>query len=75
MRQLSRTEIRDLENRGCTAENWAGIRVTDPFQPDRLRNVRFYGDNSLGIFEKTITFPGGLPLPTGLYNARLVMRY
>ena len=50
-RQLTSEEIRTLESRGCWAEDWSSILVSEEFMPNYLSRVLFYGENRLGAFE------------------------
>ena len=38
-RSLLADEILQLTEQGCTAEDWAGVRLAEPFRSERLRNV------------------------------------
>ncbi len=51
-RSLTIEEIGILESRGCKAEDWSAINVAYDFSPDNIRNVSFYGEVNLGVFEK-----------------------
>lgn len=71
MRLLSDYEISILEDQGCTAEDWTAINVSEEFVPAYIRNVHFYGDIQLGVFEKSIEVSAGFFKHTGIYNATL----
>lgn len=47
-RLLSEAEIEMLINRGCTAPDWSGIRISEQTDLARIRNVRFLGAVSIG---------------------------
>lgn len=70
-RLLRDEEISILENNGCTAEDWTAINVADDFHPNHLRNVSFYGEVYLGVFEKNIEITRGFHKHTGIRNATL----
>src|SRR6185295_12176925 len=70
-RSLSAEEIEQLSEQGCTAEDWGGVRVTEPFLAERVRGVEFVGKVSLGSLSGVIKREGGRPKPCGVYNARL----
>ena len=70
-RLLRDEEISILENNGCTAEDWTAINVADDFHPNHLRNVSFYGEVFLGVFEKNIEITRGFHKHTGIRNATL----
>ena len=70
-RNLQFVEIEQLKKQGCTAESWDSVRVRDPFDPERLQQVRFFGNISLGIFDEDVTLPERGKQPTGIYNSTL----
>ncbi|MBA7652234.1 hypothetical protein ES703_60064 [subsurface metagenome] len=70
-RKLTDTEIKSLERLGCTAESWNRIQVAEPFRPESIQNVRFSGHIAVGSLEKTVTLPGGIERPAGLYNSAI----
>ena len=70
-RLLSEQEINILELNGCQAEDWTAVSVSEDFTPDYLRNVMFYGDVSLGVFERTIEVSPGFSKHSGIRNATL----
>ncbi len=70
-RNLTSQEISILQNRGCTADNWANIEVAQDFEASSCRNVAFSGPVRLGSYNKTITLPGGVNVQAGLYDTRL----
>ena len=70
-RLLSEQEINILELNGCQAEDWTAVSVSEDFTPDYLRNVMFYGDVSLGVFERTIEVTPGFSKHSGIRNATL----
>ena len=71
MRSLTLEEIDALERNGCTAEDWGNISVAEDFTPQHLRSVAFYGEVTLGVFEKSITVADGLQIHSGIRNATL----
>ena len=70
-RLLSEQEINILELNGCQAEDWTAVSVSEDFTPDYLHNVMFYGDVSLGVFERTIEVSPGFSKHSGIRNATL----
>ena len=70
-RLLSEQEINILELNGCQAEDWTAVSVSEDFTPDYLHNVMFYGDVSLGVFERTIEVTPGFSKHSGIRNATL----
>ena len=62
-RALSEGEIRILESRGCSAQDWSKVTVADGFDPLKIKNVTFSGEVSLGRFDGVFHRPGGLERP------------
>lgn len=71
VRSLTLDEIEMLEHNGCTASDWNAIAVADDFTPKYLRNVAFYGEVKLGVFEKQIELEDGFMRHSGISNAVL----
>lgn len=71
MRLLKEHEINILEEQGCTAEDWTAISVSEEFAPTYIREVHFYGEIQLGVFEKSIEISSGFFKHTGIFNASL----
>ena len=70
-RLLTEKERIYLKENGCTAENWADIKVIEDFVPDNISNVNFYGKIELGVFEKTVEVSKGFHKLCGIHNATL----
>src|SRR3954465_15609014 len=70
-RALAADEIRQLTEQGCTAEDWGGVRVAEPFRGERLRNVEFAGTVMLGSMAGDVQREGALAKPCGIYQARV----
>ena len=70
-RKLTQQEIAQLEQQGCTAEDWAQIEVHPELNMKYVRHVRFSGHCSVGRFEKSFTMPGGIHKHSGLFHATL----
>ena len=70
-RSLTKPEIAQLELRGCLAEVWERVRVKDGFEAQRMRNVTFSGDVSIGLFNKKIQLSGGIERECGIENCRI----
>ena len=70
-RRLLPAEIRQLEQQGCTAEDWQLIEVHPNIDLHHLAYVHFSGSNRIGNFQKTVTLPGGITLHTGIRHATL----
>ncbi len=70
-RNLSNDEISILKKNNCQADNWDHIQVSQNFQPDRVQNVYFSGENTLGVFDGTIEVKEGETVRCGIYNTTL----
>jgi hypothetical protein len=70
-RLLSEQEIAALKNRGCSAENWAHVRVKDPFRVDRIAHVRFGGEVRLGALDGEVRLAGGLASPSSIRHCTI----
>lgn len=71
-RSLTEEEIQTLQNRGCEAEDWTKVSVSDKgFVPERLARVRFMGSVKLGACNGTLAWHG-VDWPTGLRDVTLV---
>jgi carbonic anhydrase/acetyltransferase-like protein (isoleucine patch superfamily) len=53
------------------AEDWSSIQVGDGFNPKYINNVEFYGQVTLGIFEKDVEVAPGFSKHSGIRNATL----
>jgi NDP-sugar pyrophosphorylase family protein len=70
-RPLTEKEIAQLTNQGCTCSDWSKVKVARRFEPSKIRSTHFSGQVCLGIFEKEITFFGGLKRQAGISNATI----
>jgi len=70
-RSLSEDEIAQLEKQGCRCSDWTSIKVAQKFNPERVRFTHFSGNVKLGVFEKQVSFSGGLTKPAGISNATI----
>ncbi|MGN1262868.1 MAG: DUF4954 family protein, partial [Prevotella sp.] len=71
IRSLTLDEIETLERNGCTASDWNTIVVAEDFTPGHIRNVAFYGEVRLGVFEKQLELEDGFLRHSGISNAVL----
>ncbi len=70
-RSLTEEEISLLEDNGCTAEDWSTIYVAEDFRPSYVRDVAFYGEVNIGIFDKNIEIDEAFFRHSGIYHATL----
>ncbi|MGN0282161.1 MAG: DUF4954 family protein [Prevotella sp.] len=71
MRSLTVDEINILETNGCRAEDWTSINVAEDFSPEYIREVDFYGEVTLGVFNKSIQIDNGFQRHSGIMRAVL----
>ena len=71
MRNLTEIEITILTNQGCIAEDWSTIQVADEFNPHYINNVEFYGQVTLGVFQKDVEVAPGFTKHSGIRYATL----
>ncbi|MDE5929133.1 MAG: DUF4954 family protein, partial [Muribaculaceae bacterium] len=70
-RSLTQEEIITLQSRGCSADNWNEIQVSDGFNAERYTNVTFSGRIQLGASEHVFELPGGFKVKASISNAAL----
>ncbi len=70
-RPLRADEIQRLTSQGCTADDWGGVQVTEPFLAERVRGVEFAGKVLLGSLSGNVRRAPAAAKPCGLYNARI----
>jgi hypothetical protein len=70
-RALSSQEISRLTEQGCTCTDWSQVQVAEGFRPQRVRTAHFCGPIKLGVFDKDVSFFGGVSKPAGINNATL----
>ena len=71
MRSLTIDEISVLEQNRCHADDWACITVAEDFSPEYISDVDFYGEVTLGVFDKTIQIDEGFSRHAGIRRAVL----
>ncbi len=69
-RPLRSEEIAELQANGCSAEDWACLRVCEPFDAERVRHACFAGCNVLGGNAGTVRVEN-IDKPAGVYHAML----
>jgi len=70
-RALSPEETSRLMQQGCTCADWSQVQVADGFRPERVRTTHFGGQVKLGVFDKDVSFFGGVSKPAGISNATI----
>jgi Domain of unknown function (DUF4954)/Domain of unknown function (DUF6819) len=69
-RPLREDEIAELQANGCTADDWACLRASEPFDTQRVRHACFVGCNVLGSNAGSVRVEG-IVKPAGVYNTML----
>jgi len=70
-RNLNNNEIAVLEAAGCTASDWASVKVSEGFCASSLQNVAFSGNVKIGSTDYTFALPGGMTRKAGISNTAL----
>ncbi len=70
-RNLTATEIEQLERQGNYAEDWSAVKVADTFCTDCVRNSTFDGAVSLGVIENRKHTVESFNLREGIFNSYL----
>jgi hypothetical protein len=71
-RQLTSTEINQLEQQYCSSEDWSLVSVDQNFDASRLRNTRFSGSCNLGSLSGNLKDRKGEEgLPAGIFDTNL----
>ncbi len=71
-RQLSAYEIEVLVRNGNTSDNWNKILVSDAFNPELVKNCKFYGLVRIGKLEPFCLGFSDFKAPVGLYNSTII---
>ncbi|MES2773930.1 MAG: DUF4954 family protein [Bacteroidota bacterium] len=71
-RQLTAYEIEVLVRNRNTSDNWNNILVSDAFNPELVKNCKFYGLVRIGKLEPYFLEFSRLKAPVGLYNSTII---
>ncbi|MFT4205342.1 MAG: DUF4954 family protein [Chitinophagaceae bacterium] len=71
-RQLTTSEIESLVQNRNTSDNWNNILVADDFNPQLVRNCKFYGLVRIGKLESVTLEFSQLTVPVGLYSSTII---
>ncbi len=71
-RQLSAFEIEVLVRNRNTSDNWNNILVSDSFNPELVKNCKFFGLVKIGKLEQFCLEFSDLKVPVGLYNSTII---
>jgi NDP-sugar pyrophosphorylase family protein len=70
-RSLSAEQITRLTAQGCSCADWSNVRVAEGFDAAKVKTTHFCGHVKLGVFDKQVSFPGGVKKPAGISNATI----
>jgi len=71
-RNLSAYEIEVLVRNNNTSDNWNAIKVSDAFNPELVKNCKFFGLVRIGKLESVALTYHNVCLPVGLYNSTII---
>jgi hypothetical protein len=71
-RRLSAYEIEMLVRNGNTSDNWNNFLVSNAFNPELVKNCKFYGLVRIGKLEPYCLEFSDLRVPVGLYNSTII---
>jgi len=71
-RQLTKTEIKSLQQNNNTADDWSKLLVADPFNSNLVKNCNFFGLNRIGKLENVFLEYHDIRLQVGLYNSTII---
>jgi hypothetical protein len=71
-RNLSAYEIEVLVRNNNTSDNWNNIHVSNAFNPELVKNCKFYGLVRIGKLETISLEYHNVCLPVGLYNSTII---
>lgn len=70
-RPLSHEEIDKLTGQGCSCADWSKVQVADGFKAEKVKSTHFSGQVRLGVFEKQVSFFGGVKKNAGISSATI----
>ncbi|MFT3947688.1 MAG: DUF4954 family protein [Agriterribacter sp.] len=71
-RELTAWEIEVLVRNRNTSDNWNKILVSDAFNPELVKNCKFFGLVRIGKLEACFLEYHNLRMPVGLYNSTII---
>lgn len=71
-RNLTAYEIEVLVRNNNTSDNWNNIRVSNQFNPELVKQCKFYGLVRVGKLETISLEYHNVTLPVGLYNSTII---
>ncbi|MHC4790896.1 MAG: DUF4954 family protein [Planctomycetota bacterium] len=70
-RALSSEETTKLTEQGCSCDDWSNVQVAKDFKAEKVKSTHFSGKVKLGIFDKQVSFAGGVKKPAGISSATI----
>ncbi|HEX8316426.1 MAG TPA: DUF4954 family protein, partial [Flavisolibacter sp.] len=71
-RNLSAYEIEVLVRNRNTSDDWNKLQVSDAFNPELVKNCKFYGLVRIGKLESIALEYHNITLPVGLYDSNII---
>ena len=71
-RNLTAYEIEVLVRNNNTSDNWNRIHVSDAFNPELVKNCKFFGLVRIGKLEPVSLEFHSVSMPVGLYNSTII---
>lgn len=71
-RKLKTNETEVLVRNGNSSDNWDKVLVCDAFNPELVKNCKFYGLIRIGKLEPYFIEFNNLRMPVGLYNSTII---
>jgi hypothetical protein len=68
---LSADQIDQLTRQRCSCDDWSKVGVAERFNADAVRSTHFSGVVNLGVFQKQVSFFGGVAKPSGISHATI----
>jgi hypothetical protein len=71
-RQLQSDEVESLAKNNNTADDWDNILVTSEFEPNQIKNTRFFGLVRIGRLRNIFLQHHDLKVPAGITNSLII---
>ena len=71
-RNVTANEIKILERNLNSSDDWKNVQVSDAFNPELVRNCKFFGLVRIGKLESLYLSFHDIKLPVGLYNSTII---
>ncbi|MBN2180430.1 MAG: DUF4954 family protein [Sedimentisphaerales bacterium] len=68
---LSDEQITELISQNCTCDDWSKVQVAPDFNAEKIKSTHFSGQIRLGVFEKQVSFFGGVKKNAGISDATI----